>query len=289
MKKILITGAKGQLGKSIHKLSSHYPEFSFMYTDETELNISQEQEVTAFFNQHAFDAVINCAAYNDVDQAEKNFELAKTINAFGPAFLAQTAKRNKCRFIHVSSDYVFNGKGHRPYQEEDSCQPTSAYGKSKLLGEDMVSQVNEKAMIIRTSWLFSEFGNNFLKTMLKYGQERDELRVVFDQIGTPTYATDLARAILEILSNEVNGEDQSLYHFSNEGVASWYDFATEIMKAAKIDCKVSAIESHEYPLPAKRPYYSVMNKAKIKKDFNLKIPHWRTSMLQCIETLGYGK
>lgn len=289
MKKILITGAKGQLGKSIHKLSSQYPEFSFTYTDEAELNITQEQEVTAFFNQHAFDAVINCAAYNDVDQAEKNFELAKTINALGPAFLAQTAKSNKCRFIHVSSDYVFNGKGHRPYQEEDSCQPTSAYGKSKLLGEDMVSQVNEKAMIIRTSWLFSEFGNNFLKTMLKYGQERDELRVVFDQIGTPTYATDLARAILEILSTEINGEDQSLYHFSNEGVTSWYDFATEILKAANINCKVSAIESYEYPLPAPRPYYSVMNKAKIKKDFSLKIPHWRTAMLQCLEILGYRK
>ena len=153
----------------------------------------------------------------------------------------------------------------------------------------MVSQVNEKAIIIRTSWLFSEFGNNFLKTMLKYGQERNELRVVFDQIGTPTYATDLARAILEILSSDINGEDQTLYHYSNEGVASWYDFATEIMIAANIDCKVSAIESHEYPLSAPRPFFSVMNKAKIKKDFNIQIPHWRTSMLECLEILKQEK
>jgi len=285
MKKILITGANGQLGNSIKKLSSEYPQFSFIYTDESELDITKKSDVNSFFGQHQFNIAINCAAYNAVDKAEENFELAKSINAIGPANLAKAAKNHDCQFIHVSTDYVFDGKAHQPYDEAAVCQPPSAYGKSKLLGEEMVEQMNEKAMIIRTSWLYSEFGHNFLKTMLKYGREREELRVVYDQIGTPTYASDLARAILDIISSENYNQHQRLYHFSNEGVASWYDFATEIMKATQIDCKIWAIESHEYPLPATRPFYSVLNKAKIKKDFGIKIPHWRQSMLECLAIL----
>lgn len=285
MKKILITGANGQLGKSIQKLSTDYPLCSFIYTDEKDLDITNKQDVIDFFVSGKFTHAINCAAYTDVDKAEKEFELAKKINAIGPTNMATASRKINCQFFHISTDYVFNGKKHSPYKEEDSCQPPSVYGKTKLLGEEMLSQVNEKTIIIRTSWLYSEFGHNFLKTMLKYGREREELRVVFDQIGTPTYATDLARAILDMVSSEKFDQHETLYHFSNEGVASWYDFATEIMKATQIDCKIGAIESHEYPLPAPRPFYSVLNKAKIKKDFGLVIPHWRESMLECLRIL----
>lgn len=285
MKKILITGSNGQLGNSIKKLENEYPNFSFIYTDVADLDITNKQNVIDFFEEGKFTHAVNCAAYTAVDKAEEEYELAKKINAIGPANMATAARKTKCQFYHISTDYVFNGKGHVPYKEENSTQPPSAYGKTKLVGEEMVIQVNEKAIIIRTSWLYSEFGHNFMKSMLKFGKERDELRVVFDQIGTPTYATDLARAILDMINSDKKPSENTVYHFSNEGVASWYDFAFEIMVAAKIDCKVSPIESHEYPLPAPRPFYSVMNKAKIKKDFGVKIPHWRVSMLDCLSIL----
>lgn len=285
MKKILITGSNGQLGNSIKKLENEYPNFSFIYTDVADLDITNKQDVIDFFEEGKFTDAINCAAYTAVDKAEEEYELAKKINAIGPTNMASAARKTKCQFYHISTDYVFNGKGHVPYKEENSCQPPSAYGKTKLIGEEMVNQVNEKAIIIRTSWLYSEFGHNFMKSMLKFGKERDELRVVFDQIGTPTYATDLARAILDMIKSGKIASENPVYHFSNEGVASWYDFALEIMQAAKLECNVSPIESHEYPLPAPRPFYSVMNKAKIKKDFDVKIPHWRTSMLQCLDIL----
>ena len=285
MKKILITGSNGQLGSSIKKLETEYPDFKFTYTDVVDLDITNKEEVVDFFETGNFSHAINCAAYTAVDKAEDEFELAKKINAIGPANMASAARKINCQFYHVSTDYVFDGKGYIPYNEEDACQPPSAYGKTKLVGEEMVSQVNERAIIIRTSWLYSEFGHNFMKSMLKFGKERDELRVVFDQIGTPTYATDLARAILDIIYSEKEASENPVYHFSNEGVASWYDFALEIMHAAKLDCKISPIESHEYPLPAPRPFYSVMNKAKIKKDFEVKIPHWRASMLECLDIL----
>jgi len=265
MKKILITGANGQLGNSIKKLSSDFPQYSIIYTDEKELDITDLKATEAFFNLHSFDIAVNCAAYNAVDQAEENIDIAERINALGPENLAKITKLHQCSFIHVSTDYVFEGKGHRPYQETDTCIPPSAYGKSKLLGEEKVKIANEKAMIIRTSWLYSEFGHNFMKTMLKYGLERTELKVVYDQIGSPTYANDLARAILEILSGENFKFHNTLYHYSNEGVASWYDFATEIINAAQIDCKISPIESHEYPLPAPRPFYSVLNRRRLRK------------------------
>lgn len=282
MKKILITGCNGQLGKSIKKISSQYPQFSFVYTDIEELDITNKQSVIDFFVEGKFTHAINCAAYTAVDKAEEEFELAKKINANGPTHMATASRKTKCQFFHISTDYVFSGKGFVPYKEEDSTKPPSAYGKSKLLGEDMLNQVNEKAIIIRTSWLYSEFGHNFMKSMLKFAKERDEIKVVFDQIGTPTYATDLARALLDMISSGKTAPENTIYHYSNEGVSSWYDFALEIIKAANLDCKVLAIESHEYPLPAPRPFYSVMNKAKIKKDFDVKIPHWRESMLDCL-------
>jgi len=285
MKKILVTGSNGQLGNSIRKLEGNFPEYSFVYTDVADLDITKWDEVEAFFKEGNFTDVVNCAAYTAVDKAEKEYDLAYLINATGPANLAKASKQFDCKFIHVSTDYVFNGKAYQPYVEEDQANPPSAYGKSKLAGEKLVLQEGQGVAIIRTSWLYSEFGNNFIKTMMKYGAERDELRVVYDQIGTPTYAGDLAEAILKIIQSEKEMPENEIYHFSNEGVVSWYDFAREIMDAAKIKCKISPILSVEYPLPAPRPYFSVLNKAKIKSSFQIEIPYWKDSMLKCIDLL----
>ena len=285
MRKILITGSNGQLGNSIKKLENNYPETNFVYTDVADLDITNWEAVKQFFESGKFTDVINCAAFTAVDKAEEEYELAHLINAVGPSNLAKASKLYNCRFAHVSTDYVFDGKAHRPYVETDTAEPPSAYGKSKLEGEKMVDAEGEGVLTFRTSWLYSEFGNNFLKTMMKYGAERDELRVVFDQIGTPTYAGDLAAAILWVLHSTEKGLSNEIYHYSNDGVVSWYDFAQEIMKEAKIECKISAILSKEYPLPAPRPFYSVMDKAKIKKDFTLEVPYWKDSMIKCIAIL----
>ena len=285
MRKILITGSNGQLGNSIKKLENNYPETNFVYTDVADLDITNWEAVKQFFESGKFTDVINCAAFTAVDKAEEEYELAHLINAVGPSNLAKASKLYNCRFAHVSTDYVFDGKAHRPYVETDTAEPPSAYGKSKLEGEKMVDAEGEGVLTFRTSWLYSEFGNNFLKTMMKYGTERDELRVVFDQIGTPTYAGDLAAAILWVLHSTEKGLSNEIYHYSNDGVVSWYDFAQEIMKEAKIECKISAILSKEYPLPAPRPFYSVMDKAKIKKDFTLEVPYWKDSMIKCIAIL----
>lgn len=285
MKKILVTGSKGQLGNSIQKLENQFPETKFIYTDVAELDITSWEAVEAFFEEGLFTDVINCAAYTAVDKAETEYDLAHLINAIGPGNLAKASQKFVCRFIHISTDYVFNGKGFQPYVENDLANPPSAYGKSKLLGEEKVQQKGKGAIIIRTSWLYSEFGHNFLKTMMKYGAERDELKVVFDQIGTPTYAGDLAECILNIIHNSDITEENEIYHFSNEGVVSWYDFAKEIMAATQITCRVKPIQSFEYPLPAPRPFYSVLNKAKIKADFKIEIPYWKDSMMKCLEAL----
>jgi len=285
MRKILITGSNGQLGNSIKKLENNYPETNFVYTDVADLDITNWEAVKQFFESGKFTDVINCAAFTAVDKAEEEYELAHLINAVGPSNLAKASKLYNCRFAHVSTDYVFDGTAHRPYVETDTAEPPSAYGKSKLEGEKMVDAEGEGVLTFRTSWLYSEFGNNFLKTMMKYGAERDELRVVFDQIGTPTYAGDLAAAILWVLHSTEKGLSNEIYHYSNDGVVSWYDFAQEIMKEAKIECKISAILSKEYPLPAPRPFYSVMDKAKIKKDFTLEVPYWKDSMIKCIAIL----
>ncbi len=283
--KILITGSNGQLGRSIKKLEEKYPNTSFVYTDVAELDITNEQKVCSFVEQGNYSHIINCAAYTAVDKAEEEYELAKQLNAFGPTYLAKAAKENNTIFIHISTDYIFDGEAHRPYIESDITKPPSAYGKSKLLGEEMVKKENEQTIIIRTSWLYSEFGHNFLKTMLKFGHERNELKVVFDQIGTPTYANDLAEAILTIIHSDKKPSGNKIYHFSNEGVASWYDFAQEIMKASRLNCKISPILSKEYPLPAPRPFYSVLDKTKIKTDFDLDIPYWKDGMLRCISNI----
>jgi dTDP-4-dehydrorhamnose reductase len=285
MNKILVTGSQGQLGSSIRKIDKNYQESEFFYTDVAELDITNRAQVLDFVKGNGITHIVNCAAYTAVDKAEQEYDLAKKINATGPAILAEVAAMFAAHFIHISTDYVFDGKGYEPYAETDYCDTPSAYGKSKLLGEQMVLEEGVGVTIIRTSWLYSEFGNNFMKTMLKYGKERPELKVVYDQIGSPTYATDLATAILSIIHSGKKTDKNEIYHYSNEGVASWYDFAYEIIIGAQLNCKVTPILTYQYPLPAPRPYYSVLNKAKIKKDFNITIPHWRDSMLECLSIL----
>jgi len=285
MKKILITGGNGQLGSSIKKLAPNYKDSLFTYTDVTELDITNFESLKQYIKDGEFTDIINCAAYTAVDKAEEDYDLAYKINATGPGNLAEVAKLFGCRFIHISTDYVFDGSSYRPYLETDKADPPSAYGKSKLAGEKKVIEKGQGSVTIRTSWLYSEFGANFLKTMMKYGSERDELRVVFDQIGTPTYAGDLADAILKIIHTSEKKAENTIYHYSNEGVVSWYDFAKEIMEETKISCKISPILSAEYPLPAPRPFYSVMDKSKIKKDFDINIPYWKDGLRECLKAI----
>jgi dTDP-4-dehydrorhamnose reductase len=285
MTKILITGANGQLGSEIRKSSDLFPGFSFVFTDLNELDITSPSAVEAMLAEEKPQWLINCAAYTAVDKAEAEGETAWLINAVAPAILAEKSKAVGCRFVQISTDYVFDGKNYRPYIEDDEVCPTSVYGSTKLEGELISLTNNPETMVIRTSWLYSSFGNNFVKSMIKFGKERDSLNVIFDQIGTPTYAGDLAEAILEIIRKTESGESEFVagtYHYSNEGVCSWYDFALAIHQIYGINCTVNAIESKDYPSPVARPPYSVLNKSKIKSIFGIQIPYWRTSLEKCI-------
>ena len=265
----LVTGANGQLGRELRLVLGERA----MYAGRDELDITNEAAVRAFFAEREFKYVINCAAYTAVDKAEDDFEAADRINRLGPALLAKYGHR----IIQVSTDYVFDGTAHLPYKEEDAANPTSVYGSTKLAGEEAVLAEAETAVVIRTSWLYSSFGANFVKTMRRLGTERDSLGVIFDQIGTPTYAADLAAAIVAMLP-QIKAGMKEIYHYSNEGVASWYDFACAIMEQSGISCRIFPIETHEYHTKVERPAYSVLNKAKIKRDFSLTIPHWRDSL-----------
>jgi len=286
---ILVTGANGQLGQSLHKISSAYPEYQFTFVQRNELDLSQTQSITTYFQSHHFDYIINCAAYTAVDKAEEENELAEQINYLAVKQLAEIAKAQQATLIHISTDYVFDGTQYRPYVENDTLSPQSVYGASKLKGEQALQAILPKGCIIRTSWVYSEFGKNFLKTMLMLGKQRDALNVIFDQVGTPTYATDLAQAIMQIVSTDSasNSLEKSLeiYHFSNEGVCSWYDFSNAIFSLSDINCALSPIETKDYPTPATRPHYSVLNKAKIKQDYALNIPYWRDSVQECLTAL----
>lgn len=275
----LVTGANGQLGNELKLLLQD----KAVYVDRDELDITDEEAVKAYVSSREWEAIINCAAYTAVDKAESDAALAEMINAKGPENLAKTG----VPLIHVSTDYVFDGTNCRPYAETDAVNPQSVYGKTKLAGEQAVLANAQTAVIIRTAWLYSTFGNNFVKTMRRLGSERDSLNVVFDQIGSPTYARDLAQAIVDILPQLKTGM-KDVYHFSNEGVCSWYDFATAIMAQSDLNCEVRPIESKDYPTPAKRPYYSVLNKEKIKKNFGIKINHWAISLAECVEKLENG-
>ncbi len=283
--KILITGSNGQLGSEIRELESAYTHYEFLYTDIAELDITVSEKVNHFFELHSPDVVINCAAYTAVDKAENDEETAFRVNALATGNLARAASDSGAFMVHISTDYVYNGTNYSPYIESDVINPVSVYAKSKAAGEDAVQMAGGKAIIIRTSWLYSAFGNNFIKTMIKYGKERDSLNVVFDQVGTPTYAHDLAKAILDILPLAMIDERIEVYHYSNEGVASWYDFAKVIHQFANITCLVNPILTQEYPLPAARPFYSVLDKTKIKKKFLLEIPYWKDSVKHCIDRL----
>lgn len=288
MLNILVTGSKGQLGSEIKELSVNY-EYNFFFTDRTNLDITNENEIKNFIQTNNIDTIINCAAYTAVDKAEEEKEQADSVNRKAVKKLAKISNEYGIKLIHISTDYVFNGKAYKPYVEEFQTKPNSIYGQTKLNGEKELIKINPKnSIIIRTSWVYSSYGANFVKTMLRLGKEKESLGVIFDQVGTPTYANDLAQVILDIIPN-IDNQKIEIYHYSNEGVLSWYDFAKEIMKMAKIDCQINPIETYQYPTPAKRPHYSLLNKAKIKKEFGIKIPYWKDSLDKCLKKMGERK
>lgn len=286
MKTILVTGANGQLGNSIRVLSGQYPQYNFLFTDVDTLDITDPAAVKAAIKDNQVNYIINCAAYTAVDKAEDNEELCRRLNSFAVCVLGEAAREAGAKMIHVSTDYVFSGTGYRPYKETDGTRPVSVYGRTKLAGEEGLMEVCPDAVIIRTAWLYSEFGTNFVKTVLRLGKERDELGFVFDQIGTPTYAGDLAAIILSVVTADEKGAFvPGIYHYSNEGVCSWYDFTVKILQIAGIDCRIRPIETKDYPTKAVRPPYSVLNKSKIKETYKIVIPHWETSLRICMKKL----
>ena len=285
---ILITGSNGQVGSELLELSSKY-DYNFFFTNRDNLDITNKELINEFVIKNSIDTIINCAAYTAVDNAQDDELNANRINHLAVKNLAQIAKDKNIKLIHISTDYVFDGTNFKPYTEDDTTNPNSVYGKTKLDGEKAMCEINPlNSIIIRTSWVYSSFGNNFVKTMLRLGKDRDSLGVIFDQIGTPTYARDLAKAILDILP-KIKNDKVSIYNYSNEGVLSWYDFAKEIMKMAKLDCTINPIETTEYPTPASRPHYSLLNKSKIKKEFDIVIPYWKDSLKGCLIKLGVKK
>lgn len=280
---ILVTGCNGQLGNEIQLLEKGNGKHVFFNTDVNELDITDENAINAFVDANNIDGIINCAAYTAVDKAESNEALCHTLNATAPGYLAAAMGRRGGWMVQVSTDYVFDGTKHTPYSETDLTCPDSVYGRTKLEGEQLVRQHCERAMIVRTAWLYSIFGNNFVKTMIRLGKEKTELGVIFDQIGTPTYARDLAVAIMTAVEK---GIIPGIYHFSNEGVTSWYDFTKAIHRIAGISgCQVRPIHTEEYPTPARRPHYSVLDKTKIKAIYNIEVPYWEESLAECISKL----
>ena len=285
-KRILVTGANGQLGSEMRKLGAVSPN-EYIFTDVAELDITDKSAVMTFVEQNKIDVIVNCAAYTNVDKAEDDEAIAELINATAVRNLAEAAKAQDATLFHVSTDYVFGAEGNTPRSEDMPTNPLGVYGTTKLHGEQAIQEVGAKAIIIRTAWLYSEFGNNFLKTMLRLTAEKESLNVVFDQVGTPTYAGDLALVIFSIIEGNIYIGNEGTYHFSNEGVCSWYDFAMEIAIAAGHDgCNIQPCHSSEFPSKVIRPPYSVLDKTKIKKTFGVDIPHWRDSMLYCLERLG---
>lgn len=280
---ILITGCRGQLGNELQLQEAEHPSHHFFNTDVEELNICDQAAVDAYVAENQIDGIINCAAYTAVDKAESDKEKCTTLNTVAPAYLANAVEQRGGWIIQISTDYVFNGKGYLPYKEEDTPSPDSVYGSTKLASELGVSKFCKNAMVVRTAWLYSTFGHNFVKTMIRLGMERKEIGVVADQVGTPTYARDLASALLTIVEK---GIKPGVYHYTNEGVASWYDFTKAIHRIYGIQgCNVKPLHTDEYPTPAKRPHYSILDKTKIKKTFGIEIPHWEESLKDCIELL----
>ncbi len=280
---ILITGCNGQLGNEMQLLEKDYPQHQWLNTDVQELDITNQLAVEQFIAENKIDGIVNCAAYTAVDKAEDNKELCTTLNTVAPSYLAAAVEKRGGFIIQISTDYVFNGTQHTPYVETDTPCPDSVYGSTKLAGELGVSKFCRRSMIIRTAWLYSTFGNNFVKTMLRLGKEKPELGVIFDQIGTPTYARDLAQAIMTAIDK---GVQPGVYHYSNEGVTSWYDFTKAIHRLAGITtCHVRPLHTSEYPTPANRPHYSVLDKTKIKQVYHMDVPYWMDSLEVCIGKL----
>jgi dTDP-4-dehydrorhamnose reductase len=288
MKKVLVTGSYGQLGSELQQIASQLNSAGFIFTDADTLDICSKEALEQFVVQQPVDFIVNCAAYTAVDKAEDDEVLCNDINCNAVRNIGEVAASKGIKVIHISTDYVFDGTAHTPYTEDGKINPKTVYGKTKACGEEELMRVCLDAVIIRTSWLYSTSGNNFVKTMLKLGKERDSLSVVFDQIGTPTNAADLAAVILHIIGQTIENESffrTGVYHFSNEGVCSWYDFTIAIHRFAGIDCKVLPIESSEYPAKTPRPFYSVLNKAKIKRTFGIQIAHWESSLARCVAKL----
>jgi dTDP-4-dehydrorhamnose reductase len=294
--RILVTGKNGQLGQSINKIvntgngkNNYQQDNEFIFVGREELDLSKKESIASYFDNNNFDVIINCGAYTAVDRAEEEQNLTNQVNHLAIKQLARIAKEQKAKLIHISTDYVFDGTGSKPYKETDKTNPINVYGKTKLAGEKALQEImTTNAMIIRTSWVYSEYGNNFVKTMLRLGKERNEINVVSDQIGSPTYATDLAKAILKIIDNrDYQDKDKTteIYHHSNKGKVSWYEFAKEIFELADIHCSVKPITTKQYPTPAKRPKNTLMNKAKIAKTFSVGISNWKKSLNTCIAIL----
>lgn len=283
MKNILITGANGQLGNEMRVVSAEQEQLTYHFTDVAELDICDIEAIERYVVDHAIDCIVNCAAYTNVNKAEEDTELCDKLNHLAPANLARVAAKHQIGLIHVSTDYVFNGEHYVPYKEDEPTCPNSVYGATKLAGEQAILSIHPEAVVIRTAWLYSTFGNNFVKTMLRLGSEREELGVVFDQIGTPTYARDLARTIQHIM---VKGIVPGIYHYSNEGVCSWYDFTKMIFALGGItSCQLKPLHTDEYPTPAARPHYSVLDKTKIKQTYGIDVPYWVDSLRECISSV----
>ncbi len=282
---VLVTGSSGQVGNEIKAISSDYS-YNFFFTDRNNIDITSKDSIKEFCKTNNINVIINCAAYTAVDKAQSDEINADLINRKAVKKLALVSQELNIKLIHISTDYVFDGKNFKPYCEEFQTNPQSIYGKTKLDGENEMRDINPlNSIIIRTSWVYSYYGNNFVKTMLRLGKEKEELGVIFDQIGTPTYAKDLAKIILDIVP-QIDNQKVEIYNYSNEGVLSWYDFAKEIMKMAKLNCKINPIETYQYPTPAKRPHFSLLNKNKIKSTFNIEIPYWKDGLDDCLRRLG---
>lgn len=282
---ILVTGANGQLGREMQRLSAVSPN-NYTFTDVAELDVTDAGAVRQAVAQTRAEVIVNCAAYTNVERAEEDEEAADRLNRGAAENLARAAEANGATLIHVSTDYVFDGTGHRPYTEAMATSPLGAYGRTKLAGEEAVKASGCRYLILRTAWLYSEYGNNFLKTMLRLTSERETLRVVFDQVGTPTYAGDLALAIFSLIETGRYAGNEGVYHFTDEGVCSWYDFAVEIAAAAGHGtCRIIPCHTSEYPTKAQRPAYSVLDKTKFKETFQMDIPHWREALIYCMKRL----
>jgi dTDP-4-dehydrorhamnose reductase len=286
MNNILVTGSNGQLGSEIREIALNHSEYNFLFTDFSDLDITNHIEVSELIKNNKINVIINCAAYTAVDKAESEPELSNAINHLATANLARLSRDNNIKLIHISTDYVFDGTNHKPYVETDIPSPQSIYGKTKLDGEIEMQQINPvNSVIIRTSWVYSKFGNNFVKTMLRIAETRDEISVVADQIGTPTNASDLGKAILTILPL-IKNKNVEVFHYSNEGVCSWYDFVKTIFEIKGINCNVLPITSDQFPTAAKRPHFSLLNKKKIKTMFQIEVPYWKDSLNTVISTFN---